>query len=169
MNAEELKMTKYPSPVLSEPAKPIETIDDTVRQIAEKMIDIMLENKGIGLAGPQAGLDLQIFVISLDGSRENARVYINPKIEAHGELAPFEEGCLSIPGLYTKIKRHKFCKVTAKGLDGEEFTEEADGLYARALQHEYDHLQGTMIKDRMSQVGKIGARKLLKKLEQQDN
>ncbi len=167
LEPEKCKITYYPSPVLQGPARPVEQIDDTVRRLAERMIEIMIETKGIGLAGPQAGVDLAIFVISLDGTRENAKVYLNPTVETSGKLVEFEEGCLSIPGLYTKIKRYSNAKVTATDLQGNEFTEDAEGLYARALQHEYDHLQGRMIKDRMSRVAAIGARRKLKQLEQE--
>jgi peptide deformylase len=160
------EITRYPSSVLAKKAQPVKDINDNIRQIAEKMIEIMVETHGIGLAAPQAGLPLRMFVISLDGSKENAKVYINPQIKPSGKLEPSPEGCLSIPGLEGKIKRYTNCSVTAQDLDGNTFTEDAQGLHARALQHEYDHLEGTMIKDRLSQVAKISARKTLKKLEQ---
>jgi len=153
--------------VLARPAKPIAEITDDVCRLAEKMIDIMLQNKGVGLAGPQAGVDLQIFVVSLDGTKENAKVYINPEITPSGSLEENDEGCLSLPGIYTKIKRHKKCTVTATDLDGNQFTEQAEGLLARAFQHEFDHLQGMLIKDRMGRVAAIAHRKRLKELENQ--
>jgi peptide deformylase len=131
------------------------------------MIDIMLEHKGVGLAGPQAGVDLQIFVVSVDGTKENAKVYINPQISLSGPLEENDEGCLSLPGIYTKIKRHKTCTVTATDLDGNEFTEETEGLLARAFQHEFDHLQGRLIKDRMGRVAAIANRRRLKELEKE--
>ena len=120
------------------------------------MIDIMLETKGVGLAAPQAGVNLRIFVVSLDATKENAKVYINPKIETSGPLEAIEEGCLSLPGISAKIKRFTKCPVTATDLDGNTFTEEAEGLLARAFQHEFDHLEGMMIKDRMGRVQAIG-------------
>ncbi len=166
IDIDKCRITHYPRKVLSQKAQPISEINDTIRDLADKMIDIMIERNGVGLAGPQAGVGLRIFVISLDGTRENAKIYINPEITPSGEIATTEEGCLSIPGLSAKIKRYKNCSVTAKDLSGNTFTEEADGLYARALQHEYDHLEGTMIKDRLSQVARISARKLLKQLEE---
>lgn len=152
--------------MLTEPAKPIETIDDNIRQLADRMINIMIETKGVGLAGPQAGVNLQIFVVSIDGTREHARVYINPEIETAGQIEENEEGCLSIPGLYTRIRRYSECTVTATDLEGNRFTQSGEGLLARAFQHEYDHLQGKMIKDRMSRVAKIAHRKKLKELEE---
>ena len=161
------RITHYPAKVLAKAAKPVEKIDDNIRQLVEKMTDIMLQNKGIGLAAPQAGVPLRLFIISLDGSRENVRVYINPTVTPSGELDEADEGCLSVPGIYTKIRRYKKCTVTATDLDGNEFTEEADGLYARCLQHEYDHIEGMTIVDRMPSTAKITHRKQLKKLRQE--
>ena len=162
-------ITHFPAPVLAQPAKPIDDIDESIRTLADRMIDIMLETKGLGLAGPQAGVNLRIFVVSLDGTKENAKVYINPKIETSGSLVDFEEGCLSLPGVSAKIKRFKQCSVTATDLDGNTFTEHAEGLLARAFQHESDHLEGMLIKDRMTRVQSIAARKLIKKLRENYN
>ena len=164
------QITHYPAPVLSKPAQPVEVIDDSIAELADKMIDIMIETKGIGLAGPQTGVNLRIFVISLDGTRESAKVYINPTIELSGKLEPSEEGCLSLPNISGKVKRFTKCKVTAQDLQGSTFTEEGEDLYARALQHEYDHLEGTMIKDRLSRVQMIGRNsRELKALEENNS
>lgn len=160
-------ITHYPADVLAGRAKPVEKIDDNIRQLVRKMTDIMLENKGIGLAAPQAGIPLRLFIISLNATREAVRVYINPEIAPAGKFDTVEEGCLSVPGIHTKIRRYKKCTVTATDLDGNEFTEEAEGLYARALQHEFDHIEGTTIVNRMGQVAKIAHRRQLKKLEEQ--
>ena len=164
IDVEKCRITHYPAGVLRKAAEPVEQIDDTIRRLVEKMKDIMIENKGIGLAAPQAGVGLRLFIISLDGSRENARAYINPTVTPHGDLEENEEGCLSVPGLWTKVRRYKQATVTATDLNGNEFTEEGDGLYARALQHEYDHIEGTVIVNRMGQAAKIANRRLLKKL-----
>lgn len=163
------RITHYPADVLAKPAKPVEKIDNEIRQLIEKMTDIMLEKKGVGLAAPQAGIPLRLFIISLDGSREKIKVYINPTVtpipaKAGTSLTEFDEGCLSVPGIYTKVKRYKKCKVAATDLDGKEFTEEAEGLYARALQHEYDHIEGMTIVNRMGRTAQIAHRKQLKKL-----
>lgn len=165
IDVQKCRITHYPAEVLAGRAKPVEKIDDNIRQLVRKMTDIMLENKGVGLAAPQAGVPLRLFIISLSGTRENVRVYINPDIIPSGEFDTIEEGCLSVPGVRTKIRRYKKCTVTATNLEGEEFTEEAEGLYARALQHEFDHIEGTTIVNRMGQVAKIAHRKQLKKLE----
>ncbi|MBW8038638.1 MAG: peptide deformylase [Planctomycetes bacterium] len=161
---EKCQLTHYPADVLVRPASPVEKIDDNIRQLVEKMIDIMLKNKGIGLAAPQAGVPLRLFIISLDGDRNAVKVYINPTVTPIGDLDDVEEGCLSVPGIYTNIRRYKKCKVTATNLDGTEFNQEAEGLYARALQHENDHINGVTIVSRMGQAAKIARRKLLKKL-----
>ncbi|MCI0499140.1 MAG: peptide deformylase [Planctomycetales bacterium] len=160
-------ITRYPTPVLTEKAQPVTEINDDIRALAERMKDIMVEQKGIGLAGPQAGVNLRIFVVSIDGTKENARVYINPSIKPEGPVVVNEEGCLSLPGLWGKIKRYSQCTVTATDLNGKEFTEVGEGLLARAFQHEYDHLEGRMIKDRFSAAAKLRARRKLKEMKEE--
>jgi len=164
VDVQKCRITHYPADVLAGRAKLVEKIDDNIRRLVQKMTDIMLENKGVGLAAPQAGVPLRLFIISLGGTRENVKVYINPDITPSGELDAIEEGCLSVPGVHTKIRRYKKCTVTATDLDGNEFTEEAEGLYARALQHEFDHIEGTTIVNRMGQVAKIAHRRKLNAL-----
>ena len=161
-------LTKYPTPVLMESAKPVEKINDEIRQLAEQMIDIMIETKGVGVAGPQAGVNLRIFVVSIDGTRESAKVYINPTIKVEGPLVANEEGCLSFPNMYTKVKRYRDCQVTAQDIHGQSFTAKAEGgLYSRCIQHEYDHIEGITLANRMSQAARIVNRRLLRKLEEQ--
>jgi len=164
VDIEKCRITHYPAEVLAGRAQPVEKIDDSIRQLVLKMTDIMVEHKGVGLAAPQAGVPLRVFIISLDGTKENAKVFINPTITPLGELDTFDEGCLSVPGIFTKIKRYKRCKVTAKDLDGKQFTEEGEGLYSRALQHEFDHIEGVTIVNRMGEAAKIAHRRQLKKL-----
>ncbi len=161
------KITRYPDEVLKGTAKPVDEINDNIRQLVEKMYELMLEHKGVGFAAPQAGVALRLFIISLDGSRENLKVFINPTVTPDGALEAAEEGCLSVPGIWPKIRRYAKAKVTATGLDGKVFTEQAEGLYARALQHEYDHIEGMTIVNRMGQPAKIAYRKQLKKLRLQ--
>jgi len=164
IDVEKCRIMHYPAEVLAKAASPVEKIDDNIRRLVEKMIDIMLKNKGIGLAAPQVGVPLRLFIISLDGKKETVKVYINPTVTPAGELDQTDEGCLSVPGVFTKIRRYKKCSVTATNLDGNEFTEEAEGLYARCLQHEYDHIQGMTIANRMGSTAKIAHRRQLKKL-----
>ena len=165
MDESKCSITRYPAEVLARRAQPVEKIDEDIRHLVERMTDIMIGQKGVGLAGPQAGVPLRIFIISLDGTRESVRVYINPTVTIVGDqVMLMEEGCLSVPGVYTKIRRYKNCTVAATDLDGRQFSEEAEGFYARALQHEYDHIEGVTIVNRMGQVAWIAHRKKLKKL-----
>ena len=169
IDIEKCQITHYPAEVLAKRAEPVKEIDDNIRRLIEKMTDIMLKNKGVGLAAPQVGVPLRLFIISLDGTRENVKVYINPTVTPTGEPGSTEEGCLSVPGVYTKIRRYKKCNVTATGLDGKEFTEQGEGLYARALQHEYDHIEGMTIVNRMGQIAQIAHRRQLKNLQKGKN
>jgi peptide deformylase len=157
-------MTRFPAEVLGEVAKPVGEITEDIVQLVEKMKDLMVENKGIGLAGPQAGVGLRLFVVSVDGTKENAKVYINPTIEVAGLAISHEEGCLSLPEIYGNVKRYPKCKITATDIDGNEFTEVGEELLSCALQHEYDHLEGTLIKDKFGRIHTIRARRGIKKL-----
>jgi peptide deformylase len=112
------------------------------------------------------GVPLRIFIVCLDGNRENLKVYINPTVTISGDLEVMEEGCLSVPGIHAKIRRYKTCTVTATGLDGNEFTDDAEGLYARCLQHEYDHIEGITIVNKIGSAAKIAHRRTLKKLKE---
>lgn len=158
------RLTRYPAQVLQQPAKPIERIDEAIRALAKRMIEMMAQSQGVGLAGPQAGVNLRIFVASPDGAPEHAKVYINPEIRPSGPVVAKEEGCLSLPGVYAEIPRYARCEITATDLEGNRFTEHAEGLLARIFQHEYDHLEGVMIKDRMSRSDKIRHRQRLKEM-----
>jgi peptide deformylase len=166
VDVDKCQITRWPRPVLIQKAQPIDKIDDTIRALAEKMKDIMVEYKGVGLAGPQAGVSLRIFVASPDGTKENAKVYINPVITPSGTLVTNEEGCLSLPGIWGNIKRYSKCSIKAQALDGREFSEQAEGHLARIFQHECDHLDGTLIADKLSTVAKIAARRKLKQLRE---
>ena len=161
IDVDKCRLTRYPNDVLARQAKPVDSINDDIRRLVSKMTDIMIENRGVGFAAPQAGVSLRLFIISLDGSRDKVRVYINPDVTPTGDFNETEEG------VYTKVRRYKKCAVTATDLDGNEFTDEADGLYARALQHESDHLNGMTIINRMRPAARISHRKQLKKLQEE--
>jgi peptide deformylase len=165
---EKCRITHYPAEVLAGQAQPVKNIDDNIHLLVKKMTEIMIEHKGIGLAAPQAGVPLRLFIISLEGTAQNVKVYINPTVTTDGTVGATEEGCLSVPGVFTKVRRYKKCKVTATDLDGNEFSDEAEGLYARALQHEYDHIEGITIVNRMTQTARIAHRRQLKKLTEQN-
>ena len=166
VDIDKCQITHYPADVLGKKAEPVGEINNNIKQLVEKMYEIMHQNRGVGLAAPQAGVSLRLFIISLDGSRESVKVFINPTVTPYGTLDTIEEGCLSVPGISAKIRRYKHAKVTATGLDGKEFSEEGEGLYARALQHEYDHIEGTTIVNRLGAAAKIANRKQLKKLQE---
>lgn len=167
IDADKCHITHYPAKVLTGPAQPVEKIDDNIRRLVVKMTDLMIEMKGVGFAAPQAGVSLRLFIISVDGSREKVKVFVNPVVKPEGNLVQNEEGCLSVPGVYAKIKRYAGATVTATDLDGKIFTEKADGLYARALQHEFDHIEGITIVNRMPTTSRIVHRRQLKKLEEE--
>ena len=155
----------YPDPVLRKKTQIIEEIDDQVRERAKEMLEIMYETNGIGLAGPQVGWNARICTLNHTGEPEDEGVFINSQIlKSEGEEIE-EEGCLSFPGIHSKIARATHVEVEAYGLDGEEMHIEAEGLLARAWQHEIDHLDGVLILDRMSPAARLFHRRRLKELE----
>jgi peptide deformylase len=160
-------VTHYPAKVLAGRAKPVETIDEDIRKLVDRMADLMVEHKGIGFAAPQAGFALRLFIVSMDGTKEHIKVFVNPTVTPSGELDSKEEGCLSVPGVWTQVRRYMTCQVTATDLDGKTFTETAEGMYARCLQHEYDHIEGITIVNRMGQAARIAHRRHLRKLEEE--
>ncbi|MDR3172682.1 MAG: peptide deformylase [Treponema sp.] len=129
-------------------AEPVNKIDDEIRETAEKMIDALHDGKGVGLAGPQVGLMKRIFVIHVE--EDEPRVFINPSIIATSEeTVKYEEGCLSIPGVWADVVRPRALRVQAWNERGRPFTLEADGILARVILHEYDHLEGVLFIDRL--------------------
>lgn len=136
----------YGDPVLKTLAASITNIDGKLVSLAENMLHIMYEAPGLGLAGPQIGVQKQIFVYDVD---DDPQVILNPTIvESSGEWV-YDEGCLSIPGLFVEMLRPKAVLVRGLTLDGDEIEVEADELLARLFQHEIDHLQGVLMFDRM--------------------
>jgi len=134
--------------VLRKKAQKIDKIDDDVKTTAKKMLEILKRDKGVGVAGPQIGFMKRIFVVSIEGDSE--RVFINPSIlETSMETVKYEEGCLSIPGIYANVIRAQAIKIQAWNEKGRPFTLQADGLLARVILHEYDHLEGVLFLDRV--------------------
>jgi peptide deformylase len=126
-------------------------IDGEMAALAQDMIEAMRGGHGIGLAGPQVGKLLRIFVTHID--RDQPRVFINPSIVMTSpELTGYEEGCLSIPGMYAEVVRPQTIQVQAWNERGRPFNLEADGLLARVILHEYDHLEGVLFIDRLSEL-----------------
>ena len=139
--------------ILREEAAPVEAIDDDVRRLARDMFDTMYHAEGIGLAGPQVGVSRRILVVDVKNDDESRHVHalVNPVVvEASRKQDKASEGCLSIPGLEENVTRAVRVTVEALSLDGDPVRIEADGLLARALQHEVDHLDGVLFIDRLS-------------------
>ena len=154
----------HPDPVLRKKARPVERIDVFIRELVADMHRVAREYDGIGLAAPQVGESLRIFVTCpLYGEPE--RVFINPRLETKGEIVGGDEGCLSLPDIRAEIMRPPSARITALDLDGSEFTLEMDGIWARVWQHEFDHLEGTMIIDRMRPLDRLANRRALRDLE----
>jgi peptide deformylase len=149
--------------LLRQKAAPIENLKhDSSRwnEIVQQMFDLLKKGKGIGLAGPQIGLMQRIFVVHVDG--DEPRAFINPSIiETSQETAKYEEGCLSVPGIWVDVIRPKAIKVQAWNEKGRAFTMEAEGLLARVVLHEYDHLEGILFIDRLPEAKK---QKILEKI-----
>jgi len=135
-------------PVLRREAKPVDDIDGRVVRLVDDMVETLRETVGIGLAAPQVGVRKRIFVWDMDDGA-GMRTLINPEIvESDGEWA-FDEGCLSIPGLSWELVRPKTVHIVGRDLDGNEVDYEADELEARLFQHEIDHLNGTLLIERL--------------------
>ena len=137
--------------VLRQKAVKIEKIDTDLVKTAQQMLTLIHEGKGIGLAGPQIGLLKRFFVVHLEG--DIPRVFINPSIiETSHETMKFEEGCLSLPGAWADVVRSKEITVQAWNERGRPFTIDADGILARVILHEYDHLEGKLFIDHLSEA-----------------
>ncbi|MCR5188156.1 MAG: peptide deformylase [Treponema sp.] len=142
-----LRITKLGEEVLREKAQPVEEINDEIRQLANDMLETMIDADGVGLAAPQIGRSIRMFVIMADDDVK--RVFINPQIiKTSTEVGPYDEGCLSIPQVYETIVRPLRVTVQAYDENGKRFTLDADGLLARCIQHENDHLDGILYIDR---------------------
>jgi peptide deformylase len=169
-----MKIVKFPHPALRYPSKPLPAIDKKVELVVGEMLDLMFEAKGLGLAANQVGLPYQIFVLNMDvlngvesdkASRDNAGVFINPVITDRKGTLEGEEGCLSFPDLYQKVRRAKTMRALAYNLKGERLEIEATGLASRAWQHEVDHLHGVLFIDKMGTIARLSSRAALKQFE----
>jgi len=156
----------FGDPVLREKAQPVEEVDRGIKDLVAEMIATLKKAKGLGLAAPQVGESKRIFLIDISAIEltESMRVFINPKIlETSGEVL-MEEGCLSFPGIYQKIVRPEVVRIEATDLEGKKFTMRADGMLARAILHEYDHLEGKLFIDYFSPISRALLSGRLKKL-----
>lgn len=142
-----LDITKLGEDILRQKAEPVKEINDEIRQLANDMFETMIAADGVGLACPQIGKSLRMFVLIADDDVK--RVFINPQIiKTSAEVSEYDEGCLSIPQVYETITRPVAVTVQAYNENGRPFTLDADGFLARIIQHEYDHLDGILYIDR---------------------
>ena len=140
-----LPILQYPHPTLAANAEPVTEFNDELKELATNMAETMYAAPGVGLAANQVGVLKRIIVIDVSEESNELRVFVNPQVIAHSdELEEFEEGCLSLKGLYEKVKRPERVTVRAQDLDGNPFELEADGLLAVCVQHEIDHCKGIL-------------------------
>lgn len=158
-----LPILHYPDERLHRVAAPVESINDTIRQLVRDMAETMYAAPGIGLAATQVDVHLQVILIDTSETHDQLRVFINPQIvESRGEV-DCEEGCLSVPGIYERVRRAEWIKVRALDAEGAEFTLEADGLLAVCVQHEMDHLKGKVFVEYLSRLKQSRIASKLKK------
>ncbi len=148
-----MKIVYYPHPTLRHESKPLRRVDGQIREIVEEMFDLMYAARGVGLAANQVDLPFRLFIMNLSGTREEGEemVFINPVIERPKGNAQQDEGCLSLPELWAPVRRPERVKVSAYDLSGTEINCEIDGMLARVVQHETDHLDGVLFIDRLSE------------------
>ncbi len=151
----------YPHPVLSRVADPVDAFDEALSKLVADMTETMYEGCGVGLAAPQIGVSRQIFIVdtSAESEQPSLRAYINPKIILKDSPVVWNEGCLSLPGLYRDVHSFGHVVIEAQDVHGEVFREEAHELRAVAILHEYGHLQGHVFLDRLSPIKQRLARK----------
>lgn len=156
----------YGDPVLREVSEKIEKIDQETKDLVSDMADMLKSAQGLGLAAIQVGVPKRLFIVDLSAVdiTETLKVFINPEILSTGDSVELEEGCLSFPGVYQKIVRPATVKVRATDIDGKESVMEFDGLAARCVLHEYDHLEGKLFIDYLSALTKTMIQGRLKKL-----
>jgi peptide deformylase len=167
MELHAVQIIKYPHPTLRHESKPLLRVDGELKKIVREMFDLMYEHKGIGLAANQVDLPYRLFIMNIEGDPEKAQefVFINPVISRRRGTAEGEEGCLSFPDIYAQVKRSEKITISAYNLAGEELNYELTGMFARAMQHEYDHLDGVLFIDRLSPVALASIKDALYALE----
>lgn len=161
-----LGIVLYPAPVLRGVAAPLAEVNDHVRAVAERMVELMHEARGVGLAAPQVGLPWRMFVANPAVEPGQDRVYLNPVLRDPGPAtAPHDEGCLSLPQITAQITRPTQITIDALGLDGQPFTLTSDEFPARVWQHEFDHLNGVLILDKMTRIDRMANKRAIAELE----
>ena len=147
-----LEILHFPAPRLRTPAKPVEAVDDEIRRLVDDMFETMYAAPGIGLAATQVNVARRVVVIDLSEEKNRPLCLVNPEILSRDGEEEMEEGCLSVPGIYEKVRRADRVRVRALNRDGEAFELDADGLLAVCIQHEIDHLDGKLFVDYLSQL-----------------
>ena len=158
-----LQLVEYPHPALLRRAKPLVRIDDAVFDAVDRMFEIMYEAQGVGLAANQVALPYRLFIVNLEARPDagDELVFVNPTLSRPRGTAVQEEGCLSLPGLRMDVRRPERIVVDAWSLEGEPIHLDLDGLLARVVQHEFDHLEGRLFTDRLPEAASIEARRTL--------
>ena len=160
-----LKILIFPDPKLRTVAKPIKDVNDSIRKLAEDMLETMYSGEGIGLAGTQVDVHKRIIVIDVSNEKNDPLVLVNPVIKkvVNNENKAYSEGCLSVPGIYEELERPSAVEVSALDLDGKEFTFIAEDILSVVIQHEMDHLEGKMMVDFLSNLKREMIRKKMAK------
>jgi peptide deformylase len=162
---ENLKIIYWPDPRLKAISKPVTAFDADLSALSVKMLELMRHHRGVGLAAPQVGINLRLFVMNHDGEPANDRVYVNPVIaDAEGDEED-EEGCLSLPKVSVQVYRPTKVRLNAVDVAGNPIEQIETGYIARVWQHEIDHLNGILLTDRMGPVARMANRKILKELQ----
>jgi len=158
-----LPILRFPDSRLKKIAAPVSKVDDGIRRLAADMAETMYEAPGIGLAATQVDVHKRVVVIDVSEDKSDLRVFVNPELGDCAGLSVGEEGCLSVPGIYDKVERAERVTVRYLDLDGQPQVLEADGLLAICIQHEIDHLNGTVFVDHLSQLKQARIRNKLAK------
>jgi peptide deformylase len=160
----------WPDPALKQTSKPIERVDDSIRALLDDMAETMYAADGVGLAAPQVGVLQRALVIDTSPRQEGQSLlhFVNPEIVKTEGTTVYTEGCLSIPGEAEDVERAAKVWVRARGRDGKPFELECEGLLAIAVQHELDHLQGTLFVDHLSSLKRELIRRRMKKLKAEE-
>ncbi len=159
-----LEIVIWPAPVLTQRAQDVGTIDAWLLQVIERMKHLMESHEGVGLAAPQVGLPLRLFVMAEKAKAEQAVAVINPVLELGSQTEEAEEGCLSLPGIRGQIMRAKTITLSGYDTKGEPISMPLEGFPARIAQHENDHLDGVLIISRMAPTARIAIGKKLREL-----
>lgn len=162
-----LNVVPYPHPTLRHKSKPIRRVDAELVRVVRAMFDLMYASNGIGLAANQVDLPLRLFIVNLSAKAGEGEelVFINPVLSKPKGNEESEEGCLSFPELYGPVTRPKQISVQAYNLQGEEIRANLNGMLARVVQHEFDHLDGVVFVDRMSPTARAKAQPMLDEFE----